>query len=229
MSSKSLAANIQADLSRLYDVFIDAEIVLSSNEIVMHQYGGDKFLVAWSSKPTLGYLLRSCPGFVNTSPICHYIQVLKNNDFSLMLADGSLIQVAYKVENDAIQWHRLCYFPCPIIFSDEDIQEYTVLDLFEVFSDQELHDRTQMVTYFRFDFDRSFSDHRHAHSHFTFGNSECRIPVFGPISIANFFDFIVDHFLQGKYSINRSPQFGQRVYDRTITSGHSYSVYIESQ
>lgn len=229
MSSRSLAISISTDLSNLYDICTDAEIVLNSNEIVMNQYGNDKFLISWNSTPTLGYLLRSCPGFVHTTPIRHYIQILQNNDFNLMFADGSLIQVAYKVANDAIQWHRLCYFPCPIIFSNEDIQEYTILDLFEVLSDQELHARTQMVTYFRFDFDRDFTDNRHAYSHFTFGNSECRVPVFGPISLANFFDFIADHFLCRKYAISRRNSIGQRVYDRTLPAKHDYSIYIESQ
>lgn len=229
MSSRDLALIIKSDVAKMYDIFLDAEIVINSNEVVFNQYDINCYSISWHTNPSLSYLFKYPEGFIKTSPISHYIQILKHNDFNIMLADGSLIQIAYKIEQDNVQWHRLCYFPCPICFDSSDLEQFSVLELFDVLSDQELYRRTQMVTYVRFDFDRSFSDERHAHSHVTLGNTECRIPVFGPITISNFFDFIADHFLSCKYVINRHGKLGQKLYDRTLPRLHNHPLFIEAQ
>jgi len=168
------------------------------------------------------------PLFYKASPLLHYIDIIKKNDFNLLLSDGSVIQIAYKIFSEEIQWHRLCFFPCPIAFSDEELTEYTILDLFDVLSPEELIARTKMVTYVRFDFDRNFSDERHAHSHFTFGNSDCRVPVYGPISITHFAEFIIQNFLASRFDIPNYQGFGQSLYGRTLPLRHSHPLFLES-
>jgi hypothetical protein len=195
-----LAASIQADVQAALDALIEAERVVDYRPVIMTEYARDCYEIAWAdpSSIQLGYLMRSNSRFTASHPIEHYRQIVSNRDYLMRLDDGSVIQVAYRVEDEGVSWHRLCWFPCPFAFTEEEFSEVgegDLLTLLELLSLSEI----QMVTPVRFDFDVAFADDIHTHSHLTFNKSYCRIPVFGPLSVAHFFRLIYSSFCSEGY------------------------------
>ena len=111
-----------------------------------------------------------------------------------VFSDGSLIQLAYVIKNEEVVWHRLCFFPCPLAFDQEEIAYFHISEMFDVLRTEELLVRTKMVTPIRFDYNKYLSDKSHPNCHMTIGKNSCRLPVFGPLSVGHFITFIVEHF-----------------------------------
>lgn len=184
-------------------------------------------LISWEESPKLSYLFRSPAPFNGTSSIEQYLTVLRNRDFTLLLDDGAVIQISYMVKDNNVRWHRLFYYPCPIAFAYEELTELSILELFEVFNEKTLLSRVQNVSPIRFDFDADFSDEVHAHCHATIGKKCCRIPVYGPISINQFFNFIISNYYSDRVSwkiFEREIPF--RTFPPTLNSHHNNPLYF---
>jgi hypothetical protein len=59
----------------------------------------------------------------------------------------------------------------------------------------------------------------HPVSHFTFGSAECRLPLRGPMSVADFLNFLFDNFYRRyrRFWLNYAPHLDCEGTDSTIT------------
>lgn len=122
------------------------------------------------------------------------LQDLASDNYSIILCDGSLIQIQYTLEQNKIVSHRYCYIPLPVPIEDPgDIDNFTdqiklSIDNHPVF----------LRSRIRFDYEQGQEDHIHPESHLTFNSQNCRIPVRGCLTVRRFFRFIFNNFVDQK-------------------------------
>src|SRR5688572_3089514 len=60
-----------------------------------------------------------------------YSHAIRWGDYSLLMTDGSFVQMEYEFSGKQLRWHRLCYFPSPV---QVDVQEAveSEIDLIDV-------------------------------------------------------------------------------------------------
>ena len=174
-----------------------------------------------------------------------------------MMFDGSLIQIEYDFIGQRLKKHRLCYYPCPIILDYKDsgfdndldyIEEVVCLKLFDEVSnlvekrttseikdgEDFLHEATKADTQFamrtpiRFDFDEDSAGTNHSASHMHMSHYDCRIPVFGPISVGHFIRFIFRHFYPKQWDSNTQIQASTvRYLSHTIARDECNDLYLD--
>ena len=128
-----------------------------------------------------------------------YQWLVQNRQFNSILLDGSLLQISYTFRRNDLIEHRLCFYPCPVHLEPEEWKLYQEagLGLLEIFEDLSLeefqnHLRLQSPVRFDFDLDSAMEDHPASHLHLL--REDCRIPVFAPLSIGRFIQFVFRHF-----------------------------------
>jgi len=60
----------------------------------------------------------------NPARLEDYVTLLVNHEYSYLMRDGGVIQIAYTFERDRIERHRLAYYPCPFPITTRDINSY---------------------------------------------------------------------------------------------------------
>ena len=151
-----------------------------------------------------------------------YTELERLNQYHIKLGDGALLLFQYKFDASGnINKHRLGYFPCPTLPSQEDAPELYAKD--SPYTEAVLH---RVVRFpIRFDFDpKNYAPVTHAHSHLTLGQFDnCRIPASHPLSPNGFFLFVVRNLYYGAYKRNRN------IFDRKITSCPSRECITEAE
>ncbi|MGL4462724.1 MAG: DUF2290 domain-containing protein [Planctomycetia bacterium] len=154
--------------------------------IVISSHGNS--IVTWSSNVELSEL------FGKESTVEEYRIILTRRWYSTVLFDGSIIQLGYTFFGSTIIKHRLTYYPCPIRFSVDELDEYSIDELLDVFADDEFKNRVRLEGPLRFDYDPAAAKADHPASHLTISRSCCRIPVHAPLSIGHFVKFLFSNF-----------------------------------
>jgi hypothetical protein len=174
------------------------ELALATRPIVF-VYSGDMVGVTWARSedppPDMS------PFQLPLASVAQYIGFLSAGEYNCVLQDGAIIQASYDVEGETIVGHRLCYYPCPFDLTGWDVQSAgDVLEAVEMLTDTVAKgDDSQLGLVrlngpVRFDYDAVGGVCLHDCSHLHLANPECRIPVFGPVSAAQFFRFVLRSF-----------------------------------
>lgn len=122
-----------------------------------------------------------------------YCSLIESRQYSMLLVDGSMIQLSYKLDRRNIVGHRLCWYPSPIEL-DEDIDYYSIVDyVLDRMSSGEMH-LFKSRSPLRFDFAPEQAKEEHPITHLHLGHEDCRIPVKCSLSIKTFMSFIVENF-----------------------------------
>lgn len=123
--------------------------------------------------------------------VAEYIALVNNRQFSVMLFDGSLLQISYTIRgNDEVVEHRLCWYPCPIFFQPQDLELATIDEFVLTTPNNKFNCRGPI----RFDFSPHQTSKGHPSSHIHFFDDECRVPVRGPLDLRTFIIFVMDNF-----------------------------------
>lgn len=123
--------------------------------------------------------------------IKNFLHDLDEKNFSIILCDGSLVQLYYELEKGEIVSHRYSYIPLPVPISNlRDVGNYAN----QIRTSLQKND-IQLKSRIRFDFEKGQEDNVHPESHFTFISRDCRIPVRGGISVRRFLRFIFANFV----------------------------------
>jgi hypothetical protein len=129
------------------------------------------------------------------SRIDEYLYALRWAEYSLVLYDGSVIQIEYRDRDNAIHYHRLCYQPCPV---DVDLSgEPFESPLDEMVLQSLSSGKPEIMRPFasvRFDYNADVVDELHPASHLTFLSAECRIPLRAPLGLNRFLKFVFGNF-----------------------------------
>jgi hypothetical protein len=132
----------------------------------------------------------------NPARLEDYITLLVNHEYSYVMHDGGVIQVAYTFERDQIHRHRLMYFPCPFPVTSRDIASYNG-GLLDLISDQfmpEIEENLLLKSPIRFDYAPGDAADYHPASHLTINDRSCRIPARAPLRFDTFMKFILENF-----------------------------------
>jgi len=123
-----------------------------------------------------------------------YDILLAERALVIKLPDGALIQMQYLFEDDALERHRLAFFPSPHLEEFQNNPEVYLEDA--AYAD--IVARSIVPFPIRFDFDCRdgvWKELEHPKSHLSLGQYEnCRIPVSAPLSPACFMDFVLRNF-----------------------------------
>lgn len=123
-----------------------------------------------------------------------YAELIRRQQFHVMLPDGGTLQFLYKVRLDKITKHRLAFYPNPSLKPfDTDSMRYLQDSVWgHVVSE------FQMPVVVRLDYEstpESYKAIQHSSSHMTLGQyPNCRIPVSSPFTPWAFTDLILRNF-----------------------------------
>ena len=136
------------------------------------------------------------------STIREYRHWLSANEYSVVLFDGSIVQITYDFLGNSLTKHRLLYFPCPFQLPSDLLGELTILDLVDNYIERGIDD-VRLRAPVRFDYERETDAVDHPASHFTFQSPHCRIPVVSPLSLGHFVKFVFRNFYPQQWREHR--------------------------
>lgn len=103
MSARSLLIELNNLNSKLWK----AGFILDSNDAVQRNtMSGTE--VSWAATGPIDY------SFDSLAKVDEYIAFIKSRNYSVLIFDGSLLQISYVLRKNEIIKHRLAYYPCPI-------------------------------------------------------------------------------------------------------------------
>ncbi|GAA0586727.1 DUF2290 domain-containing protein [Rhizomicrobium electricum] len=147
--------------------------------------------VIWVRSSVSGNLVSACP-----ARLVDYLALLRAGDFSFVLDDGSIVQIAYIFDGASVVRHRLLYYPCPLAIAPLDMIGYEggLADFIEENFSERLDEYLLLRSPIRFDFDPGDARDYHPASHVTVNDPCCRIPVRSAMGYAMFVKFVLENF-----------------------------------
>jgi hypothetical protein len=123
-----------------------------------------------------------------------YINLVEARQYSILLSEGDILQFSFSLKRDQVVKHRLCWYPCPIRLSRDDIENSSLIDaILEKMNNGDFDDFF-CKTPLRFDFDPDNSSEEHPEVHLHMISEDCRLPVKTPLCLRKFIEFISDNF-----------------------------------
>lgn len=266
---------VRGEIETLVNQLLLNELALASRPIRARESAGGA-VISWV--PFEGAPPRAAvPDFAT---LAEYRHALEFGEYSVVLFEGSLLQLSYVLQASKVVEHRLCFFPCPVLLTDEpfedrietlalidallenEVARFTVgtqfraatgpggsggeeevgetgadaladaavTDLVADATQAEPFPRLRLRSPIRFDFDLAAQAPNHAASHLHITHEDCRLPVFGPLSVGHFARFIFRHFypeLWNRFQFLREwpLHFGTR----SVTPQEGTELFIECQ
>ncbi len=144
-----------------------------------------------------------------------YLELLRQNRFSFVLFDGSIVQLRYRVRGRNLVSHRFCYIAAPF---DEDFRELEgadLIDFAESIVSSKPMDNPRRGT-LRLEYDPTAATIGHPSAHLHIYKSSCRIAVKAPMSAKDFMVFLIRNFYSNDYP---GDILGEAVHDLPTTIG----------
>jgi hypothetical protein len=169
--------------------------------------------------------------------IDEYQRLVQNRQYNSILFDGSLLQISYTFRRNNLIKHRLCFYPCPFYLEPDEWELYQqaglgLLDIFEPLSFDKFQNHLRLQSPVRFDFDLDSATEDHPASHLHLLREDCRIPVFAPLSIGHFVQFVFRHFYPEQWqSYEFLREWSREKYDTMLTDKQRrqlHLAYVES-
>lgn len=184
--------SIKEDLDGLISELIGRGICDDANFSAVRSYGNQAD-VTFSGSEHISIAL----GDIEYAEI--YSELADKRSYNMKLVDGALVQLMYRIKNNALMQHRLSFYPSPSLLPfQDDPDSYMRDDLF-----LEIVQRRIVPFPLRFDFDARdgvYADVAHPKSHLTLGDVKgCRIPVSAPLTPRWFVEFILRNFYQTEH------------------------------
>lgn len=213
---------VEAEVRRLVTELARNSLVLDVTNVVSRSTAQGTKTVTWETSTGLGR-------WIGTEPtLSQYCAIAHERNYSAMLRDGALLQISYSFQGGALIKHRLCYFPCPIAFIDEDLAELGgPHELVELFDEDTLRERICLRPPLRFEFDRDSRSDDHPAAHLTIGLPDCRVPLFAPLSLGHFVRFIFLHYYPlSWHEMSFLRAWPTHWFGQTLTTAESQRLHI---
>jgi hypothetical protein len=132
----------------------------------------------------------------NPSRVGDYLSILERQEYSYLMCDGGLIQIAFIYDGRQIDRHRLSYHPCPFAITRRDLSAFDggLLDLIQNVFMSELEENLLLRSPIRFDYAPNATADFHPASHLTVNDPSCRVPVRSLLQFDTFMKFILENF-----------------------------------
>lgn len=156
------------------------------------------FHVADENKKTLMWVRdRREPVMIDDpSNINCYLSLIEKRDYSYLMSDGGVIQIAFAYDGRSIRKHRLLYHPCPFPVMKGDIEKFDGR-LSDFINDKFMNDvkaNLLLRSPIRFDYAPDDATDFHPASHLTLNDPDCRIPARSPLQFGTFIEFVFQNF-----------------------------------
>lgn len=162
-------SQIQASFRSVANCLRELELLYDVNETTVLRLSKNETRITWSSpniRPSLTEF--------SDSTIGEYLRALKGRHFNFQLTDGALIQFSYDVHRrDHITAGRAVWFPCPAIFSLDDLEIATIEELVLTTPTEHLACRAPL----RIDHAPSLASEDHPVTHMHAGMEDFRLPI----------------------------------------------------
>jgi hypothetical protein len=113
-----------------------------------------------------------------------YCAAVREGNYSAILYDGAIIQIAYYFRRESLVGHRLCYFAMPCDVDQGLLDEFGPADVVEMVLEQEPY-QMRLRSPLRFDYS-AYGPPTEPESHLHLVFDESRLPVFGPLTLGHF-------------------------------------------
>ncbi len=185
--------NVKKQIDSIITILVETNMSVHQNFPVIKEYKNNVSKIEWSEVKNLSISLK------NIEYEKMYNELYKNEDYTIQLIDGCLLQLQYTFKDEELHSHRLAMFPSSKLYNFEDEPELYCED--EIYAD--IVDRKLLKFPIRFDYsaDAVESVFEHPLSHATLGQyKNCRIPVYGPLSPNVFISFVLKNFYNTYYN-----------------------------
>lgn len=192
--------DLRNSLQNLLDYFASSDLVLNVSAI--REVGGSTpatiRLTFAQAREDLPFLLSA-----NHPGVDQYLDWVRNNSYSMLLLDGSIVQMAYDLDTrrGKVIAHRLAYVPCPY---DIDLEELAVFPTADMVEEYRGSAEVAMRSPVRFDYDPAAAKKGHPAAHMTLNGVDCRIACVAPMHPYSFIDFVFRNFYPGLWSFHRT-------------------------
>ena len=218
------AASVRRKVSDFMTDLLAKEIAILSNPHILTS-SGSKSTVTWAGGNHVASGM-----FTNFDEACwrEYLDFVRNGVFSTVLFDGSLLQVTYYFHRESVVGHRLCFYPCPVIFDSEELSnEFFELSL-ETMAAVHFFDKSRSRSPLRFEYDPEAARSGHPATHLHVNWPSCRIPVKSPVDFSQFLQFVFQNFYPEIWREHQDGLFniGRDSYDVTIQEEENREMHI---
>jgi len=238
--------NVISEINRLSIVLLTENIAVDIQPAITRELSFKHLSTITSANSPLSLSDTFCGKFAS---LPDYYQLLTKRYYNWLLFDGSIIHFGLVFQNNILIKHRYLYYPCPIDFNVVDmISDVISVDDIQSIIDKYLREEASNILLnlgninnpditsyiklsspLRFDFDIYAQNEGHPASHFTVDCEDCRIPVFGPLSIGHFIRTIFHNFYPDIWEAHEIiNQWNSEINDRTISETECKDMYFES-
>lgn len=174
-------------METIMGALLRASLIVDANKsIVVHQ--GHSQLVTWTAQAQISRY------FGEPATLRQYVDILRRRDYTMLLTDGSALQLSYTYAHGVLQKHRLCYYPNPLSRATLEYPDFAIEDLVEALSAEELGTYIVLESPIRFEYDLSAASDEHPAAHVHLTRDCCRLPMSRPLSVGHFIHFIMRNF-----------------------------------
>jgi hypothetical protein len=202
-------------IANALDYLAQAELALFTTAVAMKPSR-----VTWQPVSEAPFLIDD-----HITTVERYLDWVGSGHYSAALYDGSLIQLTYDFEGNAVVGHRLAYVPCPVEVDEHLLLEAPIADCVEVHLELEPPKRITLQSPLRFDFASADAAPGHPAAHLTINRASCRVACIAPLHPYRFLDFVFRHFYPGLwqahapwFSAGEQQHLGERVMVDTDTA-----------
>lgn len=177
--------DVQAALEVMKKRLLEADLLDDWNPSVVEKtYDRGVRRVTWATNGVRPELVD-----LSLSNVREYLEFLNGRHYQFKLTDGSLIQVSYDIHESSseVRQSRLVWYPCPVSFRREEIQEFPLSELILSSPTELLNLQAPM----RIDYAPSQVADNHSTTHMHLGREEFRLPVQRPLEPNRFLRLII--------------------------------------
>jgi hypothetical protein len=233
--------HVRGDIALLLDALERKRLLAAAPNYPVRRSIGAWEEVSWERAPKEG--LRERYGQFATP--AEYRMLLENRQYTAVLRDGGMLMMYYRFAvSGRLVAHNLCYYPCPLdVDWDPDTEEpEPFVDAFDALLARELscalleqdiyvdtcESRLLMRAPLRFDYapEQARDDHSACHVHVA--HPDCRIPVFGPVSVGHFVRFVFGNYYRDW--LDECGDFAEipnRFYGRELVDAHRGVLHLD--
>ena len=125
-----------------------------------------------------------------------YLSIVERKEYSYLMDDGGVTQIAYTFDERIIKRHRLLYHPCPFPVKKDDMDQFDggLVDFIHSTFMNDVNDHLLLRSPIRFDYAPDEAADLHPASHLTLNEPGCRIPARAPLQVGTFIEFVFQNF-----------------------------------
>ncbi len=184
------------------------DFALDAKQHIINRLSGSTKALIWARTEN-GTLITP-----NPLRVADYLALLAKQEYSYLMRDGAIVQVAYTLTKSTIDRHRLAYYPCPFNIKTSELQRYNggVLDYIVDNFMGDVEENVVLRSPIRFDYAPNAAQEFHPASHITINDPGCRIPARAPLTFDTFIKFLLENFYVdawGERAVTAALRFSQ--------------------